>query len=770
MSDRPALPLDLWVPSVILAGLSVTATLGFHGIFGEWGFLAAAVLGAVGAALVVVAGRILNLVAGETVLVGFAGFALLGPLAAGGIGAFADGLTGGWAELLSTIPPADLTGEMRVLPYTIAFMGTLVGSELLRSVRTVGLPAIGPIGALVASMLLTFDTRGLAIAQGAIAVVGAIVVAWFQQRLRSSSRQTIIVGASSRTKGLLAAALAIAIVAVSAPMLGPRLPLSETEERFDLRQYQDPRFDPLAFPSPLAQLKASLTEASRDLVVFTASTDGPPIARWPIAVLPSYDGVNWIAADERPGVEGEFTSVGSKFPAPTDSSLESRPVQQVEISIRDYSLVGGGSVADIWLPVHGWPVEITTNQPATLMFSQRTGATAVPGGVPEGLVYELTAVLPRDAGEIDTREPVGRSSGTTGDQLTGDMLAFAADVFEGADAGQVQVAALQERLREGGYTAAANTRASRPGHSMSRLQSFLQDSEQLLGFEEQYAAAAALLLRSQDVPARVVVGYLIPDEELEERWEGGDAAIRAGDISAWVEVLFAEAGWVPIDVTPPRIEEPEDQAAGLQERAVAAPNPPPEPEQPDPPPRFDQDDLIDDTTELDPLPEPNDGGATIPWGSIATGVAYASPLLIVALGVGTVLLLKARRTRRRRSSGRPARRVAGAWQEVLDRSHEVGFRLPEYATPRESARSLLAGEVVPSDGAETLMTLVVDVEDAAGHPTEPGIERAEAAWGRADEVVAGLHRAAGRTRRIRTRIDPRPLFRPDIIADGGADE
>lgn len=762
------------VPVAILGLLAVTSVLGFHGIFQEWSFLGAALLGVFGATAVSVLSRWTNLVFGEGLLVSFAAFGLIGPVASGGFdivggaGSFVDGLRGGWAELLSTTPPADLTAEMRVLPFALAWFGAMLGGELLRGSRVSGLAAAGPISGLVIAMLLTFDSRPLAIAQGAVMVVGTVTLGWFQQRRRGSSQNTIVIGATSRTSGLVAAALAVAIVAVAAPVVGPRLPNAESTERFDLRRYQDPRFDPLHFPSPLAQLKASLTADSRDLVVFTARTEGPLIDRFAIATLPTYNGVNWLAADERLDVDGEFVLVGSRFPPPLDVAPLGREEVSVEIAIRDYGDLGRGSVANIWLPTAGWPLRISDNSDVQLMFSRRSGSIAVPSGVPDGLVYEMDVAVPFDlATSAMDGAAFGRSPGTTGDQLVGSMSAYAADVFGGVDAGTDQVLAVRNALQAGAYTAEAGAREARPGHSARRLDAFLGSETGLLGFEEQYAAAAALLLRSQDIPARVVVGYRIPEDELSDRWSGGEVEIRGGDLSAWVEVLFDEFGWMPFDVTPPRIEAPEQQPAGLEERAVAAPNPPPEPDIPDPPPRFDDSDLLETVVDDPPMPPPPPGGSGVPVGRI---LVWTLPPVLLIAPVAVVILAKLLRRRRRRTAVVPSRRVAGAWQEVLDRFREGGYRVQDHATPREHAHAIAARDLLDVDGTPALWGLVADVEVASGHRRPPDAASSDLAWDRAEIVLRNLRSRAGVWKRIRTTIDPRPLLRPDLLKDTSPDE
>jgi hypothetical protein len=49
--------------------------------------------------------------------------------------------------------------------------------------------------------------------------------------------------------------------------------LADANERFDLRRYQQPPFDPLAVPSPLAGVKAHLKGDLEDEVLFTVTSD-----------------------------------------------------------------------------------------------------------------------------------------------------------------------------------------------------------------------------------------------------------------------------------------------------------------------------------------------------------------------------------------------------------------------------------------------------------------------------------------------------------------
>jgi len=67
-----------------------------------------------------------------------------------------------------------------------------------------------------------------------------------------------------------------------------------------------------------------------------------------------------------------------------------------------------------------------------------------------------------------------------------------------------------------------------------------------IGYCEQFASAAALLLRSQGIPSRLVTGYA-PGEYNSTL---DQSVVREHDAHAWIEVFFPGHGWVPVDPTP----------------------------------------------------------------------------------------------------------------------------------------------------------------------------------------------------------------------------
>ena len=67
------------------------------------------------------------------------------------------------------------------------------------------------------------------------------------------------------------------------------------------------------------------------------------------------------------------------------------------------------------------------------------------------------------------------------------------------------------------------------------------------GHCEYFATALALLLRQQDVPCRLVGGYLAQEWEAQSR----TMVVRSRDAHAWVEVLLPDGSWSTLDATPP---------------------------------------------------------------------------------------------------------------------------------------------------------------------------------------------------------------------------
>ena len=199
------------------------------------------------------------------------------------------------------------------------------------------------------------------------------------------------------------------------------------------------------------------------------------------------------------------------------------------------------------------------------------------------------------------------------------MRNLAADLVEGRDAGWDQLAAIRDEfVNVGFYDATPDTP---PGHSYGRIATMLTDPARIVGFEEQYAAAAAVMAQVAGLPVRVVVGY----EVSPDAWRNGTVDVTANDISAWVELDAGELGWVPVDVTPDRSRTPDPEAQGATTQQVAIPNPPPPPPPPPEvePPRQEERRL--DESKIDPITHTWGGGDGWPAWAVVTTTAVGIP-------------------------------------------------------------------------------------------------------------------------------------------------
>jgi transglutaminase-like putative cysteine protease len=75
------------------------------------------------------------------------------------------------------------------------------------------------------------------------------------------------------------------------------------------------------------------------------------------------------------------------------------------------------------------------------------------------------------------------------------------------------------------------------------------------GYCTYYATTMVSMLRTQDIPARLAVGYTPGQRVGQDRW-----VARGLDSHAWVEVYFPETGWVRFDPTPSGPREAAEQA------------------------------------------------------------------------------------------------------------------------------------------------------------------------------------------------------------------
>ena len=268
----------------IVAAMSMVATLGFRSALSGWSFVTAAAIGALGASAVVgaVAGRAAAARRERRPLGGRLRRARR--LAVGGIptpgayGDFARGLVDGWADLLSSAPPADITASCGRCRSPSPGCRPAIGGEIARHVRAARPagdrpdprprpePAVHRRGALaVAAPGRRHPRRALAIG---VAAMVARATGRGADDARSMAGRPRRSGTRSprRRRGWC-----WLVVAVAAPLRRPAPAARRGQRALRPARYQVPPFDPLAVPSPLVQVKASLEGRAPDDVVFTVA-------------------------------------------------------------------------------------------------------------------------------------------------------------------------------------------------------------------------------------------------------------------------------------------------------------------------------------------------------------------------------------------------------------------------------------------------------------------------------------------------------------------
>lgn len=739
---------------VCAVALTVLGVVGFRTAFGGSVYLVVGALGAVaGAAVGYLLARARMPVLISTAA-GIAGFFVTGSLVlrqdaiAGvvptpaGLVALLEGAVNGWAKLLTAVPPVGSDGDLLVIPLLCGFAGALVSIVLAILVPRLHVCVLGPMVVLALSVLFGVREPASLLLQGG--VFGAVAIGWMSYR--ESRKRPAIVDTGRLRRQAVAAGL-LTVSAAGALVLGPHMPLAGSNDRFVLRDRNEPPFDPSQLPSPLVSFRRYVDDKGtqlKDTVLFTVTAGSgtalPESARIRLAVMDEFDGAVWAVGGRGSQIGGAFERVGDEIA----SGDGFRPGPQ-ELDLR-FEMQVIGTRPGVWMPVAGVVGDVRFDGPRqveleeSFRFNRLAGSAAVPIALRPGDAYRITTRLAREA----TPEEIGNrpAAGFTSSSSTGlpDMVREIADRrTEGAADARSMAAQLEGWLKEGFYSDGGEQSAVAPGHSMGRLLQFL-DADQPAGNAEQYAAAMAVLARSLGLPARVVMGFVVPAGTT-----GPTAELRGRDVDAWVEIAFEGVGWAAFYPTPDksRVPSPDARTRPQPRREEASVDAPPPPPSTVPPPAADFEDSEDPTTKKKG-PSDDGLGQGVPRFLVLGVSVVGIPTLIILLFAGVVVGYKARRHRRRRAAGTPADRIAGAWSELVDHARDLGQPVPKRATRMELTPFL----TVPAS------TDIARAADAALFgPTEPTEAEAEELWRQVDAALETAVAPLPRTSRARAAVN-----------------
>lgn len=654
------------------------------------------------------------------------------------------GIVTGWKSLLTSVAPVAVVDGHALVPFISTLVATVIAASLALRMRSPGWALI-PLGALVALEIAlgTFE-ESLPLVQGI--VISATVVAWLALREAWAPAESAVAvgdGAAISSHGsgrhrLLAGGVVLALAAgvgVGADALMPR-----NLTRDVVREHIEPPFDIHQYPSPLQAYRLYVRDFKED-PLFTVAGGLPDGVRVRLGVMDAYTGVVYDVSDEGSPGSSDFAHLAGDM-----AMGEKGDDVTLDIRIDGYD--------DVWVPDVGHVDDIefhgdrADDLRRSAYYNAETGTAIVQDGLREGDSYTVHAVnsgAPADStlakvpfAKVDLPQPENVPEG---------VAAFAADTIAEAETPIERVRAIEAELSQYGFFShgLAGEAYSLPGHGARRMQT-LFENDQMVGDDEQYAVAMALMANEVGIPARVVMGFHddLPTPEGEdgaaEPDASGDFVADGDNLHAWVEVAFEGYGWLPFDPTPPEDQEPQ------QETTDPKPDPKPQVVQPPPPPQEPADlpPLIPDEKEQEDENSPVWG---VFWLVLAISGLSLLALIILASPFVAIVLMKAARRRRRLTAPAPADRISGGWEELMDRATDYGATAPAGHTRWEEA-VLVGGRL-----AEPRMSqLAIRADASVFGPGDPPDAEIEQYWKQVDEVVDAMGEKASFWKRTKARV------------------
>ncbi|HEX6366290.1 MAG TPA: transglutaminase-like domain-containing protein, partial [Agromyces sp.] len=583
----------------------------------------------------------------------------------------------------------------------------------------------------------------------------AIALVWLAWR-RGATVEASVDGAARLRRRKLTGSAVIVAGAVALGAIGGLAVAPVSPDRFVLREQVVPPFDPLEFPSPLAGFRTYTKDLAEEPLFSVSGLEPGDVIR--LATMDAYTGRLWTVAGPEDAGDGGYAIVGPTLPEPPLARLGS--ARSIEVTNTSYE--------DVWLPTVGYGSSLelldegTGTRAGDLRYNAAAGTAVLTSGVGADARYRLESRIQREPDLEDLVDvPVARVPMPAVANVP-DVVAAKAEEYAGEAATPIeQLRAIERALKTGGFLShglASDSVPSRAGHGADRLIELFTRS-QMVGDEEQYAAAMALMARHLGYPARVVMGFA---PEVSE--DADEVEVVGGDVTAWVEVPFEDVGWIAFRPTPDQVDVPQEQ--------TPKPKSEPQPQVRQPPRAEHVEDELLTTVEIDDTDDDDrDRPFQVPAWVWVTLAAVGIPAAIVFLPMLFVALVKQRRRRRRRT-GAADRQAAGAWDELVDRFAELGFEPPMQGTRLQSARALerqqseqglvMAGAMTPAPATSArssaapiqpvrLTTLAATIDRDVFGGADVSDRVVDDRWKTADAATAAVATAAGRLRRFVSR-------------------
>ena len=734
----------------VVAVLTALAALGFQPLYGGAVFALPVFGGLIVGLCAILLGRRLNQPLVTTVVIAIAAYFALGSaIAMPDVATFhvlpnlesLDGLVRGavfgWSDAVTLTVPLQAPPYIPVLAYfaswACAVISTAIvaywperpggGATLPRTLATAA-----PLALLIGTIILGPHLTFLAGARGVLFTSVALVwICW-----RSATDAAANVAASTAfTRRKLTGVATVVLGALLAGGLIGSVVQPAVAERLVARDEIVPPFDPLDYPSPLAGFRKYVNDEMKTTLFTEQGLPGGSYLR--IATMDSWNGVVWDVARDTGTASGSgaFRLLGRDLPEP--KLFTPGATGAATITLKGYQ--------GVWLPNASYPTKLSIAGPDASKLSQEvrvnseTGTIALTSGAKSGLSYRVGVTDLKVPDDKALAAVPAASVDPPPMAAVPDVVASTAKQYAGGATSALQTLQnLQKSLVNQGYLShgrASDPVPSRAGEGADRIEQLLTQTP-MVGDQEQYVTAFALMAHSLGYPVRVVLGAKVPKKR------AGTVPITGNDVTAWDEVAFDGVGWVPFFPTPTKTDAPKEQT--VKPKVI------PQPQVRQPPRDHPKDDqLLTPVQTKDQDRKKKHDGFRIPVWAYLAGAGLLLLLAIVFLPLLVVWLLRARR-RRRRSAGSPDRRAAGAWAELASGFRELGLDRPGHAATRsqlvrhyESAGPE-SGLAVP-DGV--LGPLARRVDHAVFSAGQLADDAADALWQDVDAVLR--HARSGMT-------------------------
>lgn len=634
-----------------------------------------------------------------------------------------------WKQILTLQAPFIGFDHLMIAPYTAGLVGSVTAVSLALRVRRYALALI-PAGVLLvfAVVFSTYSAFYPGVVGGVFALVALGWIAWRAEVRRSDDAAPAASAERARGNGRRAAMLTTAATLTVAALVGGATATAFAGgDRDVLRDHVVPPLELHDYASPLSSFRKYIRDAEADDATLFTVTGVPAGAPIRLATLDLYDGVVYAVSGGGGAGSGVFSRVGREIP--TDA--EGEPVT-VSVEV--------GELGGVWLPTVGYLTAVTPGEGTAeawseaLHYNTSSGTGVVTAGLAAGDTYTFDAVLPAvPADDVLSGAQIADITTPSPAVVPTELATLLETVVASASTPIDQLRAVEAWFQEG-YFSHGLEGDSKSGHSSAR-ESELLGGTQMVGDDEQYAVAMALMVSQIGIPVRVVMGFT-PETD------GGPTGVTGDDLHAWVEVPFEDVGWVSFSPTPSEDRIPQERVPEERQKPrVQVAQPPDVPQEP---------------AELPPAPPIEEAGSTdqpvdLSWLWVSLQVAGVS-LLILTLLLGPSIafaVVRARRRRRRATSTTTAAQMGGGWAEIVDSAVDVGTDLPSGATRREQADAL--HHHYPDAGVAVLGRRADVAVFGAGDPT-PG--EVESYWADVDTAVKRIGSAAPWHRRLRAALFP----------------